>query len=128
MRLVLCCLVLLGCGPKEAAPAPVSPVSPATPAPITTAAAPIVELTLKVDASGFTPSELRAPAGAKARLVITRTTDATCAKEIKFPALSLERQLPLDTAVAIDITVPATGRLRFTCGMGMYEGAVVAIP
>jgi plastocyanin domain-containing protein len=43
-----------------------------------------------------------------------------------IPAEKIQRDLPLDRPVAVDVTVPPSGKLAFTCGMGHYEGAVVA--
>jgi plastocyanin domain-containing protein len=58
-------------------------------------------------------------------MVFTRTTDEGCGQQLVFPDLDERRDLPLGEPVAVDVTVPASGRLGFTCGMGMYEGAVV---
>lgn len=80
---------------------------------------------VEVHARGYTPSEISATAGEPLRLVFTRTTDEGCGQQLVFPELNIRRDLPLDEAVAVDITVPQSGRLRFTCGMDMYRGAVV---
>lgn len=82
-------------------------------------------IAVEVHARGYTPSEISATGGEPLRLVFTRTTDEGCGQQVVFPDLNLRRDLPLDEAVAVDITVPASGRLRFTCGMDMYRGAVV---
>jgi plastocyanin domain-containing protein len=78
-----------------------------------------------VGASGYSPSEVTATAGEPLRLVFTRTTDEGCGQQLVFPTLDIRRDLPLDEPVAVDITVPASGQVRFTCGMDMYRGAVV---
>lgn len=73
----------------------------------------------------YTPSEVTAEANAPVRLVFTRTTDQGCGQQLVFPEQDIRRDLPLNEPVAVDLTMPAEGRVRFTCGMDMYEGAVV---
>lgn len=84
------------------------------------------EIAIAVGARGYTPSEVEAAAGAPVRLVFTRTSDEGCGQQLVFPDLDIRRDLPLGEPVAVDLTMPATGRVAFTCGMAMYEGAVVA--
>ncbi len=83
------------------------------------------QIAISVGASGYEPAEVTAAANQPVRLVFTRTSDEGCGQQLVFPDLNIRRDLPLDEAVAIDITMPASGRVRFTCGMDMYQGAVV---
>lgn len=84
-----------------------------------------MEIRVTVDAVGYHPEETRAPAGKPVRLVMTRTTDEGCGQELLVPSLKLKRELPLNQPVAIDLTMPASGKLTFTCGMDMMRGALV---
>jgi plastocyanin domain-containing protein len=84
------------------------------------------EIAIRVDADGYHPAEANAPAGRPVRLVFTRTTDEGCGQQVVFPELGIRRDLPLNEPVAVDIEMPASGRVSFTCGMAMYQGAVVA--
>ncbi len=83
------------------------------------------ELSVSVDASGYHPAETRAPAGKAVRLVFTRTTDEGCGQQLVFPEQKIRKDLPLKQPVAVDITMPFSGRVSFTCGMDMYKGSVV---
>lgn len=60
------------------------------------------------------------------RLTFLRTTDATCGTKVVFPELNLSRELPLGQPVTIELQTRAGQTLRFTCGMDMLEGRVVA--
>ena len=83
-------------------------------------------IAVSVDAAGYHPTEARAPAGQPVRLVFTRTTDEGCGQQLMFPDLDIRRDLPLNEPVAVDITMPSTGSVRFACGMDMYRGTIVA--
>jgi len=83
-------------------------------------------IAISVDASGYHPGSVQAPAGKPARLVFTRTTDEGCGQQLAFPALGIRKDLPLNQPVGVDITMPASGSVTFTCGMNMYRGSVVA--
>lgn len=78
-----------------------------------------------VDGEGYHPATIRAAAGRSLTLVFTRTTDETCGQQLVFPDQNIRRDLPLNRPVEVAVTVPASGRMRFTCGMNMYQGAVV---
>lgn len=111
-RLLTFALVLTACGSHAAS----------TPAPDD--GRPRFEI--EVGPSGYSPAEVSAPAGAAIHLGFLRTSDEGCGQELVIPSMDLRRDLPLNERVWIDVTTPASGRLAFTCGMGMYQGAVVA--
>lgn len=84
------------------------------------------EIAIKVDAVGYHPAEARAKAGQPVRLVFTRTTDDGCGQELLVPSAGIKKDLPLNQPVPIDLTMPASGKLAFSCGMDMYRGSIVA--
>jgi plastocyanin domain-containing protein len=81
-----------------------------------------VELT--VTSKGFEPADVKVKAGHLVRLVITRKTDKTCAKEIILDDLGINQPLPLDTPVTVEFTPSETGTLRYTCSMDHISGIV----
>jgi plastocyanin domain-containing protein len=107
---------LAACSKSEAKPEAVAAAVPA--------AAP-GETRVIVDAKGFTPSQITVEKGKPASLVFVRTTDATCAKEVVFPELKLEKPLPLNTPVVVDVPTGEARTLTFQCGMAMYKSAVL---
>lgn len=88
-------------------------------------ATPGAPVTVRVDGSGYHPARIRAAANSDVTLSFLRTTDECCGQQLKIPSLNIERDLPLNQAVTVAVHVPASGELSFTCGMGMYRGAVV---
>lgn len=71
------------------------------------------------------PSEIRAKAGQPITLVVTRKTDLTCAKQIVFADLGVQKDLPLNQAVEVTVT-PTKGDIRFACDMDLVAGKLVA--
>lgn len=80
---------------------------------------------IQVDGSGYHPASLTLPAGRPATLVFTRTSDDGCGQQLVFPTLGIQKDLPLGQPVEVQIT-PQRGEVRFTCGMDMYRGTIVA--
>jgi plastocyanin len=80
---------------------------------------------LKVTEDGFVPSKVKVNRGEKVRLVVTRKTNRTCATEIAIPGYGIERKLPLDTPVTVELTPKASGEIRYSCGMNMISGVLL---
>lgn len=80
---------------------------------------------ITIGAGGFQPALLKANSAHPIKLAITRDTQPNCGNKIIFPALGITRELPLGKTVIIELPALAAGELRFTCGMGMYKGAIV---
>jgi len=83
------------------------------------------EIQVTVTSDGFQPAEIKTKAGEPLRLVITRKTDRTCAKEVVIKDLGVNQALPLNEAVAIEITPKKSGQLRYACSMDMITGVIV---
>ena len=116
----LCLVLLVSCSKSSGKGAPAEPEVAIPPPP------PGVQQTkVIVDDKGFTPSHVEVQKGKPAWLVFVRMTDDTCATEVVFPDLKLEKELPLRTAVNIDIPTSDARTLTFQCGMAMYKSAVV---
>lgn len=113
ITLLLPFLLLLACGDDE----------PAATARSDTTEARRVEV--EVTASGYSPSEVEAEAGQPLTLVFTRTSDEGCGRKVSIPSENITRDLPLNEPVAVTFTPREAGEIRFTCGMGMYDGKIV---
>jgi hypothetical protein len=80
---------------------------------------------IAVDARGFHPSSIEITKGQRTTLEFRRTTDDTCATSVVFPELKIEKALPLNQTVAIELPADTSSTLTFQCGMGMYHGKIV---
>ena len=80
---------------------------------------------LKVTGDGFVPAEVRVKKGQPLVLIVTRTTDRTCAKQIVIKDAGISQDLPLDKTVTVSFTPAKTGKLRYACGMDMIAGVLL---
>jgi plastocyanin domain-containing protein len=74
--------------------------------------------------AGFVPAEVDVRSGQPVVLLVTRTTDETCAKEIVIADEHIRRELPLNREVAIAFTPEKKGEIRYACGMDMVAGTM----
>ncbi len=102
-----------------------TPVHVAAPAKTDSTPAADGSIAITVDGEGYHPSTDKAPAGKKAKLVFTRTTDKSCGTEVVFHALNIKKELPLNQPTTVEVDIPASGQLAFACGMDMMKGSVV---
>lgn len=84
------------------------------------------EATIEVTEEGFVPARVTIPSGQPVTLTFIRRTDATCAKDVQFPALGIKRDLPLYQPVTIELPPQEGGELHYACGMDMIKGSVVS--
>jgi RND family efflux transporter MFP subunit len=80
-------------------------------------------VTVDVTASGFVPP--RVLVGKDRKIVFVRKSNETCATEVTFPALGLDRQLPLNVPVKVSLPMSARGEISFECAMHMFKGTAV---
>ena len=83
---------------------------------------------ISITAKGFEPASVTVPAKTPLALVFTRKTERTCTKTVVIPlddGTKIERELPLDKPVEIDVTFAKAGTLGYACGMNMTKGTIV---
>jgi plastocyanin domain-containing protein len=83
------------------------------------------KVSIVADDEGFHPASVIAKKGVPLTLEFTRKSDKTCATEVVFPDLKIEKKLPLGEAVSISIPTDQDRTLSFQCGMGMYKSKIV---
>ena len=58
-------------------------------------------------------------------LVVTRTTERTCATAIVVKDLGVNQDLPLGKPVTVAIRAETAGKLRYACPHDMIAGTIV---
>jgi len=79
---------------------------------------------ITVGKNGYEPWRVEARKGVPLTLVVTRTTDETCATELVLPEYGIDRKLPLHQPVTITFTPTRAGTLRYACAMKMFQGEI----
>ena len=103
---------------KAAAPAAAKPAAAAK-APRTVA--------LKVTENGYEPSPITLKKGEPVKLVITRTTDETCATDLVMNDPAVKVDLPLNKPVEVSFTPTRSGQLKYGCSMGQMISGVFLV-
>ena len=93
--------------------------------PLASPAAQPQRVEMRVTGEGFVPAEVKVTKGRPVELVVTRTTDRTCAKQIVIKDAGITRDLPLEKAVTIAFTPAKEGKLRYACSMDMIAGVLL---
>lgn len=78
-----------------------------------------------VVSGGYTPSKVLLRKDVPAKLVFTRKDPSSCLEELVMPDFGLQRKLPLNEEVTIELTPDKAGRYTYSCGMHMFFGEVV---
>jgi plastocyanin domain-containing protein len=79
---------------------------------------------ITVTRKGYEPWRIEGRKGVPLTLVVTRTTDETCATELVLPEYGIDRKLPLGEPVTITFTPARSGTLRYSCAMKMFQGEI----
>ena len=79
---------------------------------------------IAVTTKGFEPAHVKVTKGEPLKLVVTRKTEETCAKEIVIPDANLKADLPLNKPVTLSFTPKRSGEIKYACGMNMITGVL----
>lgn len=80
---------------------------------------------VEINEDGFKPEKIKVEKGEELVLMVTRTTDKTCMKELKKPNGSGEVKLPLNKEVKFEVgKLEESGEIQILCGMDMKAGVV----
>ncbi|MCW5943412.1 MAG: efflux RND transporter periplasmic adaptor subunit [Fimbriimonadaceae bacterium] len=83
------------------------------------------ETTITVTERGYEPATVTIPANRPATLTFVRKADPSCGDTLFFAELKIEKKLPLNVPVRVEIPAHPPGEIKFACGMDMYRGKVV---
>ena len=84
-------------------------------------------LALSVTEKGYEPSPVTLQQGQPVKLVLTRTTEQTCATEIVLDEYNINTPLPLNQPVEVAFTPTKTGKLVYGCAMGKMINGVFMV-
>jgi len=82
-------------------------------------------VTLSVTENGFEPGRVDVKPGIPVVLKVTRKTDSTCANQIVIPAKKINKELPLNKEVTVEVGKLEKGEIRFACSMDMISGHIL---
>jgi len=74
----------------------------------------------------YEPALIDAVTGKGISLKFIREDETTCAAQVIFPELGIQKELPLGKPVVIRLVPEKAGEYAFQCQMGMYRGVVRA--
>jgi plastocyanin domain-containing protein len=80
---------------------------------------------LAVTTEGFVPDTVPLKVDEPVVLVVTRTTDETCATELRIEGTEVRQALPLDHPVEVAYTARKAGKVKFGCAMEMMVSGVL---
>lgn len=83
--------------------------------------------TINIVPSGYSPKYISVKSGIPLRLNITAKDAYNCAAAFRIPSLKIAKNIKPGTTEVIEFTPQKTGKIPFTCSMGMYSGVIEVI-
>ena len=80
---------------------------------------------IRVDERGYHPARVPVRPGETVTLVFTRTSSRGCGGTVVIPSRDVRRELPVGRPVEITLAIRDREEITFTCGMGMFRGALL---
>lgn len=94
----------------------------------TTSASASSEVTITINANGYSPKNISIPAGAPVKLTLKNNDAYSCAQAFTIPKLGIQKVVAPGQSAVIKFTAPTKpGKLTFACSMGMYTGSFTII-
>lgn len=86
------------------------------------------EVAIRAEPRAYVPNRVQFKVGQPARLKVATGQRVGCTSVFTIPGLGVERALPRDSEATFAIPTDKPGKIRFTCGMGMYCGTIEVVP
>jgi hypothetical protein len=81
-------------------------------------------VTVRAVKDGYRPARVAARAGVPTVLLLRSADLYGCTRAVVIPGRDVQRLLPATGETTIDLGVPDSGALKFSCAMGMYGGRI----
>jgi sulfite exporter TauE/SafE len=73
---------------------------------------------------GYSPREFTVKNNEPVSVTINSKNNRSCARAFSIPSLGISKILPENGTETVSFTPSSTGRIAFTCSMGMYTGVI----
>ncbi|MGH2725784.1 MAG: sulfite exporter TauE/SafE family protein, partial [Actinomycetota bacterium] len=84
----------------------------------------VQQILIEARSTSYSPSLIRAKSGVKTVLTLRTNRTRGCTRAFVIPSANFQKLLPETGDTAIDLGSLPPGRINYTCGMGMYRGAI----
>lgn len=74
---------------------------------------------------GYQPDKIAIPYGKTTKLNFLRKDSNSCLEDVVLSDFKINKSLPLNESVVIEITPDKKGDFDFSCGMGMFHGKLI---
>ena len=85
----------------------------------------VQEIAIRAENYGYSPNYWSAQSGQPIRIRLVTNNSYGCTRAFVIPSLGIQEILPETGEKVIDLPPQQSGTIYFTCGMGMYNGAIV---
>lgn len=82
---------------------------------------------IKVTASGYSPNRIQVRKGVPVTLKLIGVDAYSCAAAFRIPSLGIKKNLQANETQIVTFTPEKTGKIPFSCSMGMYSGVIEVI-
>lgn len=87
--------------------------------------APVTQnVTISITSRGYSPDFIRTKAGVPLTLTVTNVDSYSCASAFRIPSYNISANLAPGQSKTFTITPDRSGRIPFSCSMGMYTGVI----
>jgi uncharacterized protein len=87
----------------------------------------IQEVNISVYPTSYSPAYFQVKQGVPVKMNLQTFGGLGCTSEFRVPQLGISKDLPLSGAQTVEFTPQETGKIVYTCSMGMYSGVIEVI-
>lgn len=82
---------------------------------------------INITSSGYSPTLITVKKGEPVKINLKSSNAYSCASAFRIPSLGIEKNLQPNGTDIVEFTPQNTGKIAFTCSMGMYSGVIEVI-
>lgn len=81
-------------------------------------------LTIKITPQGYSPNYFQVKKDSPVIIKVLNSDTYSCASAFRIPALGISKNIPPGSSEIFTFTPKETGKIYFSCSMGMYQGVI----